>query len=446
MHISFQRMEFDDKGHWVIPVALQGSLVIVHDGSYMPHLNPDICAAAITLLCTTTMKLGTISICEKTNHLTASNYRGEILGGVLTGHILCTIDNLIKPAHGIAACYCDNLGVIHHANNILRSLPEKQQQADLLLSFRRLLASTQATWTYRHVQSHQDTTYSMDELTIPQRLNVLADAIAKATLIDCYHTNKFNTPEYPGESIRLYIDGHKVASSIKSALYRAWGSRSAKLLLNKRNIVRARHFHLVDWESLGRAMQKLPQMYRVWVTKHVSGFCGIHKHLVRMQSTESACCPCCGSKIETTRHITQCCDPGRTQMFEESTQELVSWMTQQCGLPELTTSLEVYLLHRGRHTMKTICDQFPTLQRFAQDHDRLGWENFIMGRISTTLFHLQSNYLQQIRSNLSMKSWSCQFIQKVLNITHRQWLYRNACIHIRLVENMTKLDHNKVKD
>ena len=69
-----------------------------------------------------------------------------------------------------------------------------------------------------------------------------------------------------------------------------------------------------------------------------------------------------------------------------------------------------------------------------------------MGRISTRLFHLQRNHLQQIRSNLSMKSWSCQFIQKVLNITHRQWLYRNARIHIRLVENMTQLDHNKVKN
>ena len=96
--------------------------------------------------------------------------------------------------------------------------------------------------------------------------------------------------------------------------------------------------------------------------------------------------------------------------------------------------------------MTTICADLPTLSIFARDHDRLGWDNFLLGRISISLFDVQQTHLRQTRSHLSISSWACQFTQRILAIPHQQWLYRNARIHIRLLEGLSTGDHNVIHD
>ncbi len=442
----FQHLTVDNDGQWILPAARAGSLILVHDGSYMPHLNNVLCSAAVVILCTTTKQMGTVHICEKTNSNTASNYRGEILGGIIASTILNAIDKLNPTSEGSVTCFCDNLGVIHHANNLSRSLPETQTQMDALLSFRRQLGLVRMPWEYRHVQSHQDATHSIQDLTIPQRLNVLADALAKNALVTANGTNQSSKPDYPGENVRIFVSGHKITSSIKSALYTSWGRRVAQTLYDKRRIIRSRHFDLVDWENVDRTMQSLPKMYQVWITKHVSGFCGTNKLLSRILPNTSNRCQCCGTPDETPSHITRCSNPGRVQMFDATVTSLIHWMTATTGHPLLIQAIQIYLTNRGKLRMMQICADSPTLQSFATDHDKLGWENFMTGRICSSLFRLQRTYLQQSRSPQAISSWACQFTQHVLHITHQQWLYRNARIHIRVLENMTAPEHHAIRD
>lgn len=157
-------MELDDGGHCVVPVAYNGSLIIVHDGLYIPYVNEGKCSAAVVLLCTTTMKitmkLGTVYLCEKMDHKIASNYRGEILVGIITSYTLNAVNRLNPMSSGAITCYCYNLGVIHHANNLSCPLPEKHTQTDVLLNLYCQLASV----PFMHVQSHQDVTHSIDDL------------------------------------------------------------------------------------------------------------------------------------------------------------------------------------------------------------------------------------------------------------------------------------------
>ena len=193
-------------------------------------------------------------------------------------------------------------------------------------------------------------------------------------------------------------------------------------------------------------MASLPKMFQVWVTKFVSSFCGTNRNLARIHTSQDDRCRCCGAANETTEHITQCLDPGRTQMFTETVTKLTNWMTAKKGYPPLTYAIQVYLRHRGKKRMSTICADFPTLSTFARDHDKLGWNNFIMGRISSSLLAVQQNHLRQVSSPQSITSWACQFTQHVLSIPHQQWLYRNARIHIRLVEGLTSDEHHKIRD
>lgn len=131
-------------------------------------------------------------------------------------------------------------------------------------------------------------------------------------------------------------------------------------------------------------------------------------------------------------------------MFKQTTTELVDWMKRSDGDRELIETLHDYLILRGKTTMRRICATLPRLQSMARDCDRLGWDNFTEGRICSGLFLLQQDWLRQIGSRWSISSWSQQFLSRVLNITHRQWLYRNARLHIRVAEGLTQNDHNLI--
>ena len=94
--------------------------------------------------------------------------------------------------------------------------------------------------------------------------------------------------------------------------------------------------------------------------------------------------------------------------------------------------------------MRSIVQSYPELHEFAQDHDKLGWDNFMEGRICKSFFQLQEQTLVEESSKWSIKSWSRHFIRRVLHITHRQWLYRNARIHIKLVDGLTEPEHTNI--
>ena len=116
----------EDDGNWIPSAAQNCSLVIVHDGSCMPDLDPSVCSAALVLICTKTGKVGRLQICEKPDPDSPSNYRAELIGGLLVSPILRTLDNVIPHGTMGVQIYCDNLGVVHHAQHPFWSLSEKQ--------------------------------------------------------------------------------------------------------------------------------------------------------------------------------------------------------------------------------------------------------------------------------------------------------------------------------
>lgn len=103
-----------------------------------------------------------------------------------------------------------------------------------------------------------------------------------------------------------------------------------------------------------------------------------------------------------------------------------------------------YLEHRGEMTMSSIANQMPLFANIARDVDALGWDCLLEGRVPASLIDLQSFYLRKHKSWWKIQTWASQLIQHLLNITHRQWLYRNARIHLRKLEGMTNSEHEDI--
>ena len=126
----WQHMDLDGDGNWIIDALLGGTLAVAHDGSFKEHVDMSVCSAGLVLFCTKTNRLATISCAEKTRPGTASNYRGEFLGGLLLALLIhCAGEMMETDNCPPVVVACDNMGVVNHSRNRYRPLKEKQRQA-----------------------------------------------------------------------------------------------------------------------------------------------------------------------------------------------------------------------------------------------------------------------------------------------------------------------------
>ena len=285
----------------------KGTMVICHDGSFMPDLDLSRCSASTVFTCTATGNIAVLSFCEYTDPSTASNYRGELLGGVIAMTVLrALMSNWVSPVPLTCKVYCDNMGVITHAQQYMQNLPEHQVHADLLTLLRRSLSSSSLLIEYKHVYGHSDDKKSFSELSLPQQLNVMADLQAKESLLQHAAQGIVHKPHYPLEPVRIMLNGKKITASFRSALYKSWGARVAMELFQRRCIVSTYNFHSIAWPMVHKAMDSYPAMFCTWITKQVSGFNGTNKQLARIDVDKSHQCPCCGHAFESSGHITRC--------------------------------------------------------------------------------------------------------------------------------------------
>jgi hypothetical protein len=73
-----------------------------------------------------------------------------------------------------------------------------------------------------------------------------------------------------------------------------------------------------------KVVRSFPEMFRVWVAKHVSHFQGTNWQLSWICKTIRNVCPSCGCWDAAMFHTTWCCDPaGMACVFTELVHHLV---------------------------------------------------------------------------------------------------------------------------
>ena len=236
----------------------------------------------------------------------ADNYRGEWLGCIGALQVLLAVistSSVSLQSIPPVQAHCDNMGVVYHNKDLSRSLPEKQAQADLIRLCREYRRRLGFQVTYNHVDGHLDNVLRWDQLNRVQRENCLMDAVAKSTLLDSFMNETYITNVFPHEPIVVNVAGKRVTGSPSAAIGRAWGYKVARKLFHSRKIVDRKYFRLIYLDGIETCMKQYPTMFRVWVTKHVSHFCGTNRQLSRIDPNVSNTCPSCGYPNEDTSHV-----------------------------------------------------------------------------------------------------------------------------------------------
>jgi hypothetical protein len=117
------------------------------------------------------------------------SFRSELSGliGIATlVKLLCEYFNITDGALEVA---CDGLSALNDAFDLQQHVSTKTPHYDLVIATRRIIqSSTQLTWIYRHVRSHQDNLREYEELDRWEQLNVKVDDSTKTYLKQEYDT------------------------------------------------------------------------------------------------------------------------------------------------------------------------------------------------------------------------------------------------------------------
>ncbi len=160
-------------------------------------------------------------------------------------------------------------------------------------------------------------------MSLEQWVNCRADKLATVALITAVDTKEFILRIIPSKKVYVEISGEWITGSTKNAITDLWGERVAPALYDRRGVARKCDFPFVYWEGMEQVMKLFPEMFRVWVTKHVSHFQGTNCQLSCISSSVQNVYLSCGCHDEATTHITRCQDPGRSRVFADSLEQLV---------------------------------------------------------------------------------------------------------------------------
>jgi len=76
--------------------------------------------------------------------------------------------------------------------------------------------------------------------------------------------------------------------------------------------------------------------------------------------------------------------------------------------------------------------------------DQLGWDNFVEGRISKVFLEAVKPDLAGKRYRMKPERWCKTLICKLLELTHKQWLFRNSHVHYKKLDGLTLAQHDQI--
>jgi hypothetical protein len=431
-HWPLEHCSFPDSPAQLIQAIQMGRAHGVCDGSYMPKLSPDLGAAAWIVEDPDSGQAMKGEVQTSGTMHEVDSYRSELQGqhAMLLGLLaFCTFHNITE---GGVRLGCDNSSCVRHGQGDWTKVSPSTKHSDLIRAIRTLKYKLPITVTFVHVYGHQDDFLSFATLPRLSQLNVLMDHRAKTHLqmLASQSPTPLCSALLPHEGWRCSVANIKITSDPgKTIRHTVFGSKLCKHLVNKQRISTPA-FYDIDWNAMERATDLFPPLYRLWVSKHVSGFFGIGTMMRNWDFWDHSRCPCCQHVREDKLHLMTCPHEDCAETWHQSLLGLESWMMDNDTDPDIRESILLTLDTRDPTSSFTTFSNPRTLGA-AQAQDRIGWLHTTEGKISSHWAKLQANYYLSMDSPRSPHKWAAGLVTNLLTVTHAQWMHRCSVLHER---------------
>jgi hypothetical protein len=188
--------------------------------------------------------------------------------------------------------------------------------------------------------------------------------------------------------------------------------------------------HSIDWINSEKAIKRLPFSKQLWISKFSSGHCAVGKMMkIRKEWTHDKC-PLCFEDNETNDHVLLCQDPRALQHWDTLATKLDKELQNMTTATTIRRTImrKLHNWRRKKDTILNLTNEYgERVASIAQD--RIGWTNFMLGRISGEWACAQQDYLDYLGRRKTGKRWLIALTTKLLNVAWDLWDHRNSILH-----------------
>jgi hypothetical protein len=98
-------------------------------------------------------------------------------------------------------------------------------------------------------------------------------------------------------------------------------------------------------------------------------------------------------------------------MFDTTVDTLLDWMESTSVDIDLVDCMEEYLKHHGEVDVQKLALLPPQLHAWVIEHNILGWDNLMDGRIGQGILLIQHASLKQSGSQLHIRTWVISYVR-----------------------------------
>jgi len=293
---------------------------------------------------------------------------------------------------------------------------------DLLHTIRTNFTRSPLQWTSLHVRGHQEDIKAWSELTWWEQQNVRMDHAAKDKMRRPYLAPTQHVSECEGWS--LWRGDQKHTSFDQEWIYTFLVEHRVVDYWRQRERLTEAGAECVEWEVLAKACDEESPGFRRWVTKHVTGVCGVGKWLERWKWQDHSKCPRCDADSEDHRHVYQCPATSAKLAWQGAMNDLRQWCQDHSTDPAITEVITKCLTawrrrrrlppYRGRDRLAS-----------AYDAQRLiGWGCFLEGSLAHEWLPVQAHHLLSLGLRRTASVWARGLIRQLWRVafsTNRWW-------------------------
>ena len=133
-----------------------------------------------------------------------------------------------------------------------------------------------------------------------------------------------------------------------------------------------------------------------------------------------------------------------SRLFAESVEQLVQWLVDQQTDSNMLYLFKRYLLACGIRTLTSLLKPRSKLGVELRFHDRLGWDCFLEGHLCALWVEHKARHIKRFSLTRSANFWARELIRRLLQMTHAQWVYRNATVHLEVKKGRTTAAHETI--
>ena len=128
----------------------------------------------------------------------------------------------------------------------------------------------------------------------------------------------------------------------------------------------------------------------------------------------------------TPSHVVQCPARSAHNTWTKAMTHLEDWMLNQDTNPQLLQILTERLCWlASKRSTSTSGYNSVHLRDAIQEQDRIGWEHFLLGRISTKIRDYQQRHYEHQNSKKTGSAWCSKLINQLWLMLWKMWEHRN---------------------